>query len=415
MKTKKVVRTILFVIFISIFVLTGCSKGKDSYKRGVNAYEDGNFEVAAQEFSEAINENSDNGDYFLSYGNTLIVLENYEEAINVFNQVITDKDSKIVRQNNKKAYYSKGIAYFNMKDYDKAIEQFDLALLVKELDDLNLDILLYKGDTQIEGKMYEDAKETLTLAIELESKNPNVYYKRSNVYKELGEYNNAEADLDIGISREPDSYDYHFAKYYLLKEQNKDDAADKVLDSITSIKINDSEDLYNSGKANFYLGHYEAASNAFTSSIEEGIIEANYYLGKIMEQDQDYQGAITYYEAFLSSYFEVNNEDSNNDYIVEDYKLALTYNQMGYSYLELVEYEKALESFDKGLEFYASSVQQSLLRNKVVALEHLNKYEEAHKVLIDYLADYPEDEEAKRELEFVKTRLPGASNVVDEE
>lgn len=415
MKTKKSIRTLLLIIFVSLIVLTACSKGKDNYKSGMNAYEDGDFELAAQEFSEAIKINPDRGDYFLSYGNTLVVLENYQEAINVFNQVITDKDSKVVKQNNKKAYYGKGIAYFNIKEYDKGIEQFDLALEVKELEDLNLDILLYKGDAQAEGKMYEEAKTTLTLAIEMEPKNPNIYFKRSNVYRELEEYSNAEADLDAAILQDPDSYNYYFAKYYLLMEQNKEEDAEKILDSITGIKIKDSDDLYNSAKANFYLENYDVAREVFANSINEGITEANYYLGKILEQTHDYQGAISYYEAFISSYLQEEKEDNKGDYIVEDYKLALTYNQMGYSYLELKDYEKALESFDKGIEFEASSVQQPLLRNKVVALEHLNKYEEAHKVLKDYVVEYPEDHEAKRELEFVKTRLPGASTIGDAE
>ena len=82
---------------------------------------------------------------------------------------------------------------------------------------------------------------------------------------------------------------------------------------------------------------------------------------------------------------------------------------------ERQDYENALDSLNKGLELGASSIDQPLLRNKVVTLEHLSKYEEAYKVLIDYVDKYPEDQQAIRELEFVKTRLPGASVVGDEE
>ena len=45
--------------------------------------------------------------------------------------------------------------------------------------DMNLDILLYKGDTQIIAGVYEEAKSTLTSAIDIDSNNSSIYFKYS--------------------------------------------------------------------------------------------------------------------------------------------------------------------------------------------------------------------------------------------
>lgn len=389
-----------------ILILTACSKGKDNYENGLDAYHNGDYEVAADEFSEAMNLNPDRGDYFLAYGNTLLILQNYEEAVNVFNQVITNKDSKIVRENNKNAHYGKGIANYNRHEYDKAIEQFDLALSIDELDDMDLDILLYKSDAQIGAKTHEKAIDTLTVAIQQDPSNANIYFKRSNIYKELGDYTRAEADLDEAMLQEEDSYEYHFAKYFLFKDQNKEDEAAMVLDNITGIKVVDAEDIYNNAKANYYLGNLEIASDGLLKAVDGGISEGYYYLGKIKEQANDYEGAIAYYESFLTF--------PPEEYDIADYYIASGYNQMGYCYLETREFDQALDSFNKGLEFSVPQVHQVLLTNKVVSLERLGDYNQAYKVLQDYVSLYPDDDQVGKELDFAKTRLAEAT-VIDNE
>lgn len=401
---------ILVLIMMSIIILPGCSKGKDNYDKGIKAFEQEDYETAANEFAEAVSLNSNRGDYFVAYGDSLLMLERYEESINIYNQVIREPNNKIVRENNKESYYGKGIAYYNLDEYDKAIEQFDLALDVEESAGLDLNILLYKADTELMAKKYKEGVDSLTRAIAIESNDPSIYYKRALAYKELDKYDEAEEDLDIIISLKPDNYDFYFSKYLLLDEQNKTSEADKVLDEITSIKIDDETDRYNNAKANYYLGKYDAAREGFNKSIESGILEANFYLARIMESNVDYQEATQYYEKFLSTF--VGKEDKDSKLGIDDYYLAMAYNQSGYSYLELESYDKALDNINKGLELKVEPLQQALLRNKIVVYESLSNFEEAYEVLEEYVSLYPEDEEAIRELEFVKTRLPEASKSI---
>lgn len=389
------------ILSINSIILTGCNEGRDNYNKGLDALEEKDYETAADEFEQAISLSPDRGEYYIIYGNTLLMSNNNDEAINVFNQVITDKDSQEAKENNKEAYYGKGIAYYNKGEYDKSIEQFDLSLDIGELEDKNVDILLYKGDSQIASGLFKEAIKTLTSAIELNSSDASIYLKRADTYTKIDDYVKAEEDLDAAIALEPDNYDYYFKKFEFLKEQDKDEEATRLLDEIIQIKIKDEEDRFNNAKANYYLENYDLAKGEFQKTVDEGIVEGNYYLGRLQEQEEDYEGAIAYYEKIIN----VPQDESK----VSDYYLAAANNQMGYCYLQAENFEQALDNFNQGLELGVKSLEGPLLRNKVVALESLSDYQEAYEVLEDYVAQYPTDEEALRELEFVKTRLPEAS------
>jgi TolA-binding protein len=49
---------------------------------------------------------------------------------------------------------------------------------------------------------------------------------------------------------------------------------------------------------------------------------------------------------------------------------------------------------------------QSLAFNEVVAYERLGDYAKAKELLTKYMQNYPDDEEAKRELAFLESRSP---------
>ena len=90
MRMNKLSILLFFVLFLSTSVLTGCAKGGKSYDNGVKAYKEEDYEKAASEFAQAMGLNPDRG-IILLHANTLLLLENYEQAINVYNQVITEK------------------------------------------------------------------------------------------------------------------------------------------------------------------------------------------------------------------------------------------------------------------------------------------------------------------------------------
>lgn len=404
MKNKRKVYTLILII--NIVLLVGCSKGSKNYKNGMKAFDAEDYEVAASEFSEAINKDPEENNYYLVYGDTLIMLGDYQEAINYFEQVITEEDKKANKENNKKAYYGIGISYYYMEQYNKAIEQFNKAISIEVLKDWDIDILEHKADAQLQSSLYMEAKDTFDTIIEMDDSVGQYYKDRAIVYKELGDYEKAIEDLDVAIELEPSNYGAYFDKYFILVDLNKEDEAKAALQSTINIEINDEADRFNNAKANYYLENYDEAFETFTKTLEEGIEESNYYLARIMEQKGELQGAISYYKEFLSL--------QTNEHGISPYYFALSYNQLGYCYLKLDNYQEALLSFNAGISFEEPLLERTLLKNKVIALESLGNFEESYELLQEYILLYPEDDDARRELEFITTRLPEASLEVEE-
>ena len=52
----------------------------------------------------------------------------------------------------------------------------------------------------------------------------------------------------------------------------------------------------------------------------------------------------------------------------------------------------------------ARLAEQELRRNEIIALEYLQDFAQAREKMTEYLADYPDDEAAAREYEFLQSR-----------
>lgn len=83
-----------------------------------------------------------------------------------------------------------------------------------------------------------------------------------------------------------------------------------------------------------------------------------------------------------------------------------SYNEQGLNYLKASEYEKALEVILKGLSLEPEEEpKKTLVKNKIIVLEHLARFEEAFAECESYIGSYPEDEQMLKEYEFLKTRI----------
>ena len=65
---------------------------------------------------------------------------------------------------------------------------------------------------------------------------------------------------------------------------------------------------------------------------------------------------------------------------------------------------KALEAFQTGKRMENATMLQTLSFNEIVAYEHLGEFKQAYELMGTYLKNYPDDEQAKREYEFLSTR-----------
>ena len=80
------------------------------------------------------------------------------------------------------------------------------------------------------------------------------------------------------------------------------------------------------------------------------------------------------------------------------------YNQLGLCEIARGDYQKALEAFQAGMQVGNSAMMQTLSFNEIVAYEHLGDFKQAFVLMENYLKNYPDDVQARREYQFLSSR-----------
>lgn len=148
-------------------------------------------------------------------------------------------------------------------------------------------------------------------------------------------------------------------------------------------------------------GEYEKAQEFFRSASEDDdtqkSAEAYRGLGIACYETEDYAGALDAFSTAL---------DKGADQTVQ------LYNLMGICAMQTEDYESALAHFQAGLALAETSsgeetdkdLLQEMQYNEIICCERTADWESAKQKIKEYLEDYPEDETAQKEAEFLETR-----------
>lgn len=140
-------------------------------------------------------------------------------------------------------------------------------------------------------------------------------------------------------------------------------------------------------------GQYEEAAEAFEEAVEAGgnIGDAYRGIGIARWEQEDYEGAK---EAFLEA---LENEAQMT---------GTLYNFIGNCELKLGNPVSAQNFFRLGIgiEDNSAEMEQEMRYNMIVAYEQAGDWESAKVELDKYIAEYPDDETAQKEREFLETR-----------
>lgn len=384
---KKFVSMVLYFVIIAVFV--GCSNASTFSNAGNKKFKQGHYEEAAKDFQKAIKKNPNQADYYIEYGMTLISLAKYEEAIKEFDSVYRKSSTSIVKENNKRALRGKGIAYYMMKEYDKALVEFEKSIDMDVLPKLNVDILFYVGSAYSKLGSYQKAADTYTLIIK-QGKYAQAYGGRAACYQNMDQYEESLSDLDRAISIKPKNYEYYFDKYNLFKVYGKDAEAKKVLKEASKLKAKSKEEEYSLSKILFFQGDYKTAQKKLEQSLLDGMEEANYYIGEIYRIKKDDQKALQYYEKYIQS---------------GKVTFGDVYNQAAMCLMKTEEYKKALKYLERGIGISDKISSKILKKNQIIIYEHIGDFKKADKLMKSYLEEYPKDKDAIREAGFIETRI----------
>ncbi len=284
---------------------------------------------------------------------------------------------------------ARGIAYMGLTEYEQAAVFFEEALagssgLVQNVD---YDLNYYLAAAYTKNGRFQEAEEIYDAVLALRSGEKDAYFLRGNVRMALDDYEGAKADFEKVISMDPKNYDrlieiFEVMDYFGHGEEGREylraalDAGDTGMDQ------------YARGRIHYYLGDYQSACLALEEAREKGGVESYLYLGRAYEATGDYNYAANVYNSYLEK-----NEGN-----------AELYNQLGLCEMTRGEYRNALGAFQAGMQLENTTMMQTLSFNEIVAYEYLGEYMQAHVLMENYLKNYPDDEQAKREYKFLSTR-----------
>ena len=284
---------------------------------------------------------------------------------------------------------SRGIVYMGLTDYEKAVEAFLSSLSGSNglIQNIDFDINYYLAAAYTKNGQYSEAEDTYDAILALRPNEKDAYFLRGNVRMNLGNFQEAKEDFDKVISMDPKNYDRLIQIYEVLAHFGYKEVGQAYLQ--TALDSGDKQmDNFCIGRIYYYLGEYQKACLALEEARVKGGVESYLYLGRSYEAMGDFNYASSVYSSYLGKY------EGN----------AEMYNQLGLCEIAKGEYRKALEAFQAGLQQENSGMVQTLSFNEAVAYEYLGEYQQAYALMGNYLKSYPDDEQAKREYDFLSTR-----------
>lgn len=284
---------------------------------------------------------------------------------------------------------ARGIAYMGLTDYEQAAICFEAALagsngLVQNVD---FDLNFYLAAAYTKSDRYSEAEDIYDAVLAMRPNEEDAYFLRGNVRLVQENYEGAKADFDKVISMDASNYDRLIEIYEVLDYFGYGETGREYLQAALA-SGDKGMDKYASGRIYYYLGEYQRAYLDLEEAREKGGVESYLYLGKAYEATGDYNYASSVYNSYLEK-----NEGN-----------AEIYNQLGLCEMTKGEYRKALEAFQAGMKLQNVTMMQTLSFNEIVAFEHLGDYRQAAILMENYLKNYPDDAQAKREYEFLSTR-----------
>ena len=307
----------------------------------------------------------------------------YEGALKSFEAATVNKE------NMRQVYRGQGLAYLGLTDYENAAACLEKALDLggPVPDQLDFDINYYLATAYYKGGQTEKAIAVYTAITDLRPQEKDAWYLKGTMELELGQQDQAAADFDRAVAVDENDYDMRIDIFCSCSKYGYGEMGSPYLEEVVaddSLRLSD----YDRGRIQFYLGNYEEAKTCLESAQGSGGADVASLLGQTYEKLGDYNYAASVY----SSYLEGNQAD------------AQIYNQLGLCRLQTGDYEAALEAFEAGIAVEGNASMQSLRFNRIVAYEYLGQFDQAKLAMEQYLALYPDDENAQREYTFLKTR-----------
>lgn len=378
---KRLLAASLIILSIS---MAGCGKKPaDLNAEGVDYFEKNSYDKAVECFMKAADKDKEmNPEYLVNLGLSYYKMQNYTAALEALDKALA------YESDNANALRARGIVYYYMNDYEKAMKDFGQVIKAakENYDENTLESMEYYAALQTYYKDFAGAIDTYTLLIRNNYNVGRQAFFRGSIYASQGMENEAVLDYEEALKEYTDNYEIYYNIYTDLKAAGFTERANSFLKR--GLALNDADNLLK-GKTYYILEDYENAAKYLAKAETEGIAQAEYFLAMAYEKLGKQEDALSMFKSYLNAY--------PND--------AKAYNQFGMYYVNIGDYNAALNCFISGLSIPNNSdAKKELLFNEACCYEQLHQYETAFAKFEEYLKDYPDDEEARREYEFLGSR-----------
>ena len=156
-------------------------------------------------------------------------------------------------------------------------------------------------------------------------------------------------------------------------------------------------------------GDYEGAKQRFAEALEASDGEVSELQYDILKYRGECEIRLGQYEEAQETYgilaqLDTKEENQRKYQEVLQELSGLSGLKEAIAHMDAGEYETAVEMLEPLAELHGGMVGMAAWFNRAVCMEHLQQFDEAEEAFSAYVEQYPEDEKALRELDFLKTR-----------
>lgn len=348
MKNKVILWMITFCLGMT--VLTGCSgEQKKIYNQAAADLEQGSYEYALQEYE-------------------ITVSAGYKTA---------------------ESYCGAGICKLHLGSYEEAIEYFTNGLNCEKVSkDLKRDLLAYRATAQLKAELLDAAMADCQTLAENFTMDADLYYLTGCVALAMDSYDEASNNFTEAYGAEP-GYDMAIQIYEAYVDKDMEADGTRYLEAALKSEPKTADDYCERGRAYYYMEDYASAQQELTEAVNKNSKEGMLLLGMTYRAQGNTAGARSMYQQYLES---------------EPENPATGYNGLALCDIDEKSYDSALENISKGLQDASAEEMQDLLFNEIVVYEEKLDFSTALSKIQEYVAMFPDDESAAKELIFLQSR-----------
>lgn len=232
-----------------------------------------------------------------------------------------------------KMTYMKALESYKKQDYKNA-ETYCYKIL--SIDSYHIDSILMLASIAGSNKNFDQAKELLIKATEIQPKNTTAIHNLGTCYKELRKFDEAKKYYNKVLEIDPKHTNANYNLgiiYYELKDLKK---AKSYLKKTTEIQKNYGIAFFSLGNIHVDLKEYNEAMSCYQKAIEinPGIVGAHNNLGLVYRTLNDHESAVKSYQSAIK--FQPKHGGAYHN-------LALAYKELGKFDQSITSHQKALE------------------------------------------------------------------------